>query len=52
MDDLPFDVKHLRTFTYSTKILCDRKLALDLREAIKANIRFDAIPPHKGDSIN
>jgi hypothetical protein len=34
--DLPFDVRHLRTFPYSTKILGDRKLARDLSEAIRA----------------
>ena len=35
-NDLPFDVRHLRTFSYSTKILGDRKLARDLSEAIRA----------------
>ena len=35
-DDLPFDVRHIRTFPYSTKLLGDRKLAHDLGEAIRA----------------
>ncbi len=35
-NDLPFDVRHLRTFAYSTKYLGDRKLASDLSKAIKA----------------
>ena len=34
--DLPFDVRHLRTFSYSTRMLGDRKLAHDLSEAIRA----------------
>ena len=34
--DLPFDVRHLRTFSYSTRILGDRQLAHDLGEAIRA----------------
>jgi hypothetical protein len=39
-DDLPFDVRHIRTFPYSTKILGDRKLARDLGEAIRATTGF------------
>jgi hypothetical protein len=35
-DDLPFDVRHMRTFPYSTQILGDRKLAHNLGEAIRA----------------
>ncbi len=35
-NDLPFDVRYVRTFSYSTKILGDRKLAHDLSEAIRA----------------
>jgi hypothetical protein len=35
-EDLPFDVRHIRTFPYSTKILGDRKLAHNLAEAIRA----------------
>ena len=35
-DDLPFDIRHIRTFPYSTKILGDRRLAHDLGEAIRA----------------
>ena len=34
--DLPFDVRHLRTFSYNTRLLGDRKLAHDLGEAIRA----------------
>ena len=40
VNDLPFDVKHLRTFAYNTKILGDRRLAHDLGEAIKATTGF------------
>ena len=40
VSDLPFDVKHLRTFSYNTKILGDRRLAHDLGEAIKAMTGF------------
>jgi len=42
--DLPFDVRHLRTFSYTTKILGDRKLGHDLSEAIKATTGFGATP--------
>jgi hypothetical protein len=40
--DLPFDVRHLRTFRYTTKILGDRRLAHDLSEAIRATTGFSA----------
>jgi hypothetical protein len=40
--DLPFDVRHLHTFRYSTKILGDRRLAHDLSEAIRATTGFSA----------
>lgn len=42
VSDLPFDVRHLRTFSYHTKILGDQKLAYDLSEAIRATMGFGA----------
>jgi hypothetical protein len=42
--DLPFDVRHLRVFSYNTKILGDRKLAHDLGAAIRATTGFVAEP--------
>ena len=36
VENLPFDVRHLRTFAYSTAYLADRKLADDLTNAIRA----------------
>jgi hypothetical protein len=41
VSDLPFDVRHLRTFSYNTKILGDRNLARDLSEAIRAATGYD-----------
>jgi len=41
--DLPFDVRHLRTFSYTTKILGDRKLGHDLGAAIEATTGFAAV---------
>jgi len=35
LENLPFDVRHLRTFAYSTAYLADRKLADDLTNAIR-----------------
>jgi hypothetical protein len=48
VSDLPFDVRHLRTFSYNTKILGDRKLAHDLSEAIRATTGFEPAPPGNG----
>jgi hypothetical protein len=42
--DLPFDVRHLRTFAYSTAILGDRKLSHNLSEAIRAATGFEPKP--------
>ena len=36
VDNLPFDVSHLRTFSYGTHILADRKLADDLNNATQS----------------
>jgi hypothetical protein len=52
VSDLPFDVRHLRTFPYNTKILGDRKLAHDLSEAIKATTGFDSDSQPNGHSPN
>ncbi len=48
--DLPFDVRHLRTFSYNTKILGDRKLSRDLGEAIKAATGFEPVSQPNGHS--
>jgi hypothetical protein len=48
VSDLPFDVQHLRTFPYSTKILGDRKLARDLSEAIRATTGFGVAASQDG----
>jgi hypothetical protein len=50
VSDLPFDVRHLRTFSYNTKILGDRNLAHDLSEAIKVATGFDPILQPNGHS--
>jgi hypothetical protein len=42
--ELPFDVRHLRTLTYSTRILSDRKLKDGLSKAIRAMTGLTAEP--------
>jgi hypothetical protein len=38
--DLPFDVKHLRTFVYSFEFGGDRQLVTDLSQAIQATTGY------------
>jgi len=48
-DDLPFDVKHLRTFTYSDRMGADKKFRDDLTRAIEATTGISRKHVHNGN---